>query len=110
MIGRLFQRQPTDRKFKPKQRQTILTGDQRHRNNIATGQHLNRHADQRCVFYFFPTAQKKLKFCQHTIGTFASRTSRHTNPSLQKSQFSHPLQDGNENLDIILKCYLKNKI
>jgi hypothetical protein len=51
-------------------------------------------------FYFFPTAQKKLKFCRHTIGTFASRTSRHTNPSLQKSQLSHPPQDGNETLKL----------
>ena len=75
-----------------------MTGDQRHSNNIATGQHANRPADQRYVFYFFSTAQKKLKFCRHTIGTFASRTSRHTNPSLQKSQFSHPPQDGNETL------------
>jgi hypothetical protein len=70
-----------------------LTGAQKHTDHIATRQHLNRHADQRYVFYFFPTAQKKLKFCQRTIGTFASRTSRHTNPSLQKSQFSHPPQN-----------------
>lgn len=75
-----------------------MTGDQKHTDHIETGQHLNRHADQRYVFYFFPTAQKKLKFCRHTIGTFASRTSRHTKRSLQKSQFSHPPQDGNETL------------
>ncbi len=43
-----------------KQRQTILTGDQKHTAHIATRQHLNRHADQRYVFYFFPTAQKKI--------------------------------------------------
>jgi hypothetical protein len=75
-----------------------LTGDQKHTDHIAKRQHLNRHADQRYVFYFFPTAQKKLKFCQRTIGTFASRTSRHTNPSLQKSQFSHPPKKNNETL------------
>jgi len=73
-----------------------LTGDHKHTDHIATGQHLNRHADQRYVFYFFPTAQKKLKFCQRTIGTFASRTSQYTNPSLQKSQFSHPPQNDND--------------
>jgi hypothetical protein len=73
-----------------------LTGDQKHTDHIATGQHLNRHADQRYVFYFSPTAQKKLKFCQRTIGTFASRTSLHTNPSLQKSQFSHPPQNDSD--------------
>jgi hypothetical protein len=71
-----------------------LTGDQKHTDHIATGQHLNRHADQRYVFYFFPTAQKKLKFCQRAIGTFASHKSLHTNPSLQKSHFSQsPLKD-----------------
>ena len=73
-----------------------MTGDQKHTDQNATGPHLNRHADQRYVFYFFPTAQKKLKYCRYTIGTFASRTSRHTNPSLQKSQFSHPPQNDNE--------------
>ena len=45
-----------------------MTGDQKHRNDITNGQHLNRHADQPDVFYFFPTAQNILKF-------FASRTS-----------------------------------
>lgn len=66
-----------------------MTGDQRHRNNITNGQHLNRHADRPYVFYFFSTAQKILnyrvitntfknnsdvsKFSQRTIGTFASR-------------------------------------
>jgi len=73
-----------------------LTGDQKHTDHIAKGQFLNRHADQPYVFYFFPTAQKKLKFCQRTIGTFASRKSRHTNPSLQKSQFSYPPQNDND--------------
>jgi hypothetical protein len=33
-----------------------LTGDQRHRNDIETGQLLNRHADRPYFFYFFPTA------------------------------------------------------
>lgn len=33
-----------------------MTGDQRHRNDITNGQHLNRHADRPYVFYFFPTA------------------------------------------------------
>ena len=91
-----------------------MTGDQKHRDHIATEQHLNRHADQRYVFYFFSTAQKKLKFCQRTFGTFASRTSQRTtakqsrvplkiiltrvNQSLQKSQFTHPPQDENDGL------------
>lgn len=57
-----------------------MTRDQKDTDHIATREHLNRHADQRYVFYFFPTAQKKLKFCRHTIGTFgfAPPTSRHT--------------------------------
>ena len=50
------------------------------------------------VFYFFSTAQNILKFCHRTIGTFASRTSRHKNPGLQKSQFSHPPQNENDRL------------
>lgn len=33
-----------------------MTGDQRHRNDITNGQHLNRHADRPYVFYFFPIA------------------------------------------------------
>ena len=33
-----------------------MTGDQRHRNDITNGQHLNRHADRPYVFYLFPTA------------------------------------------------------
>lgn len=74
-----------------------MTGDQ-HIEHILTGQQSFRHDVQRNDFYFFPTAQKKLKLCRHTIGTFASRTSRHTNPSLQKSQFSHPPQKANETL------------
>ena len=73
-----------------------MTGDQRHRNDIIDGQHLNRHADRPYVFYFFPTAQKNLKFSQRTIGTFASRTSQRTNPSLQKSQFTHPPKTDNK--------------
>ena len=89
-----------------------MTGDQRHRNDITNGQHLNRHADRPYVFYFFPTAQKILKygvftntikntsdvskFSQRTIGTFASRTSQHTDPSLQKSQFTHPPKTDNK--------------
>ena len=72
-----------------------MTGDQ-HIEHIQSGQRVIRHSNRPYVFYFFPTAQKKLKFCQHTIGTFASRTSRHTNPSLQKSQFSHPPQNDND--------------
>jgi len=73
-----------------------LTGDQRHRNDITNGQHLNRHADRPYVFYFFSTAQKILKFSQRTIGTFASRTSQRTYPSLQKSQFTHPPKTDNK--------------
>lgn len=67
-----------------------MTGKHRHRNDITNEQHLNRHADRPYVFYFFPTAQKILKYGvftntiknnsdvskynQRTIGTFASRT------------------------------------
>ena len=82
-----------------------MTGDQ-HIEQIQTGQRVIRHADRPNVFYFFSTAQNILKFCQRTIGTFASRTSQRTtakqsrvhlkiiitrvNQSLQKSQFTHP--------------------
>lgn len=70
-----------------------MTGDQKHSNHIATGQHLNRHADQRYGFYFFPTTQKKLNFCLRTIGTFASRIPLFER---QKSQFSHPPHHDND--------------
>ena len=73
-----------------------MTGDQKNTDHIAKGQHLNRHADQRYVSYFFPIAQKKMKFCRHRIGTFESRIGRHTNPSLQKSQFSYPPHHDND--------------
>lgn len=70
-----------------------MTGDQKHTDHIATRQRLNRHADQRYVFYFFSTAQKKLKFCLCTIGTFASRIPQNAG---QKSQFSHSPHHDND--------------
>lgn len=48
-----------------------MTGDQKHTDHIATGQHLNRYTDQRYIFYFFTTVRKKLKFWRHTFDTFA---------------------------------------
>ena len=56
-----------------------MTGDQRHRNDITNGQHLNRHADRPYVFYFFPTAHfLKIILASRTNGTFgfARHTSR----------------------------------
>jgi hypothetical protein len=43
-----------------------------------------------------PSHFLKFLIASRTNGTFASRTSRHTNPSLQKSQFSHPPHHDND--------------
>jgi hypothetical protein len=75
-----------------------LTGDQRHRNDIATGQLLNRHADRPYVFYFFSTA--------HFLKTIlASRTVKHiwffpTHKPMQKNQKSLPLPTHDNTVDI----------
>jgi len=62
-----------------------LIGDQRHRNNIATGQLLNRHAYPHYVFYFFTTAQKKLN-CQRTNGTFGFAPTHNADPSAKPKE------------------------
>jgi hypothetical protein len=65
-----------------------LTGDQRHRNDITNGQHLNRHADRPYVFYFFPTAHfLKTILCQPASGTFGFTPPHKADPS--QSQKSH---------------------
>jgi hypothetical protein len=53
MVGRPFTRQQIDQNLNIKQRQTILTGDQKHTDHFATGQLISRHSSQPNVFYFF---------------------------------------------------------
>jgi len=72
-----------------KNKQTILTSKQRHRNNITNGQHLNRHADRPYVFYFFSSAHFfKTILSQPTNGTFGFAPTCKAVPShSQKSYF-----------------------
>jgi hypothetical protein len=56
-----------------------LTGDQRHRNDITNGQHLNRHADRPYIFYFFPIA--------HFLKTILA------SPQVAHLALSHPQAD-----------------
>jgi hypothetical protein len=63
-----------------------LTGNQ-HTDHIATGQHLNRHADQRYVFYFFPHRTfLKTILASRTSGTFGFAPTHKADPSAKPKE------------------------
>ena len=83
-----------------------MTGDQKHTDHIATRQHLNRHADQRYVFYFFPhhTFLKTI-LANRTNGTFGFAPTHEANASQnQKSRFfAHAQKVSELNTQLTLK-------
>jgi hypothetical protein len=75
-------------KFKHKDKvQTILTGDQKHTDHFAKGQHHNRHADQRYVFYFFSHRTfLKTILASRTSGTFGFAPTHKASPSAKPKE------------------------
>jgi len=53
MVGRPFQRRLTDHNLNIKHRQTILTGNPKHTDQITTGQRVIRHTSRPLCFLFF---------------------------------------------------------
>jgi len=73
---------------KTRNNQTILTGDQRHRNDFTNGQQLSRYVIRHYVYYFFSTAHfLKTILSQPASGTFGFFPTHKANPS--QSQKSH---------------------
>jgi hypothetical protein len=70
------------------QRQTILTGDQKHTDHIATGQRVCRHSSRPDVFYFFPHRTfLKTILASRTSGTFGFAPAH--KPAIRQNQKSH---------------------
>jgi hypothetical protein len=90
-----------------------LTGDQKHTDDITNGQHLNRHADQPYVFYFFSLRTfLKTILASRTSGTFGFAPTHKANPSAKPKEplFCHRT-DGNRTLvDLIFSLKTMNKI
>jgi hypothetical protein len=58
-----------------------LTGDQKHRDHIATGQQVNRHSSQPEVFYFFSHRTfLKTILASRTSGTFGFAPTHKADP------------------------------
>ena len=69
------------------QRQTILTGNQKHIEYIATGQRVIQHSSRPKVFYFFPHRTfLKIILASRTNGTFAFAPTHKTNPSAKAKE------------------------
>jgi len=65
-----------------------LTVDQRHKDQIATGQRVGQHASRPDVFYFFPHRTfLKTILASRTNGTFAFAPQH--KPTLRQKQKSH---------------------
>jgi len=64
-----------------------LTGDQKHKDNIATGQRVSRHSSRPDVFYFF-THRTFLKtiLASHTSGTFGFAPKHKAAPSAKPKE------------------------
>jgi hypothetical protein len=91
-IGRHNNNKTTD--INKKKKQTILTGDQRHRNDITNGQRVGRHLLPTLLcFIFFPTAQNILKFYANPQMAHLVLPNAQADPSQnQKSHFLPPHQ------------------
>ena len=87
MVGRPFQRQTTDLKLNIKQGQTILTGDQRNRNDITNGQQVSRHSlPTLCFLFFFHRTFLKTILASRTSGTFGFAPTRNASPSAKPKE------------------------
>jgi hypothetical protein len=77
----------TNRRLKTEKKQTILTGDQRHRDYIKNGKLTSRHADRPYVFYLIPTALYSKTILASPQMAHLALPHKLTNPS--QSQKSH---------------------
>jgi hypothetical protein len=84
MVGRPFTRQQIDQNLNIKQRQTILTGDQKHTDHFATGQLISRHDSPtlRVLFFFAAPHFLKTILASRRSGTFGF--ARHTSQRFAK--------------------------
>ena len=100
MVGRPFTRQQIDQNLNIKQRQTILTGDQKHTDHIETGQRVIRHSSRPNVFLFFFAAPHFLKTIlgSRTSGTFGFAPTH--KPTLRKTKRATFLPSHDINISI----------
>jgi hypothetical protein len=76
-----------------------LTGDQKHTDQIATGQQVSRHSSRPDVFYFFPHRTfLKTILAHRTSGTFGFAPTHKADPSAKPKEplFSQPTYNDNK--------------
>jgi len=96
MVGRPFQRQRPTEILNSKTKTTILTGDQKHTDHIATGQRVNRHLSRIYVFYFFSHRTfLKTILASRTSGTFGFAPTTRSRPfgKTKRATFCHRTKD-----------------